>query len=82
MEIAIHYHAGRGFEEPALIFARRLFAKYDEAITSLALAPEGDDDLAVYLDGRLVHSTSGTGRLPRLADIDAALSPNPAPDAG
>jgi hypothetical protein len=74
MEIAIHYNAERGFEEPALIFARRLFATYDEAIASLALVPEGKDDLAVYLNGRLVHSASETGRLPRLADIGEAAS--------
>lgn len=82
MEIAIYYRADRGFEEAALIFARRLFARYDEAITALALAPSGVDDLAVYLNGRLVHSTSATGRLPRLADIAAALPPPSEVDTG
>ncbi|MDQ3692524.1 MAG: hypothetical protein M3464_02700 [Chloroflexota bacterium] len=70
MEITIQYHAERGFEAPALAFARRLFAVHDEEITSLALVPRTEDDLAVYLNGRLVHSTSETGRLPKLADID------------
>ncbi len=69
MEIAIHYDPGRGFEEPALNLARRLFARYDEAILSLALVPEAGDDLAVYLNGTLVHSTVATGRLPMLADL-------------
>jgi hypothetical protein len=69
MDIAIRYSVERGFEEAALVFARRLFAEFDEAIASLALIPGADDDLAVYLDGRLIHSTSQTGRLPRLADV-------------
>jgi hypothetical protein len=72
LDIAIRYSVERGFEEAALIFARRLFAEYDEAIDSLALIPDADDDLAVYLDGRLVHSASRSGRLPRLADVRAA----------
>jgi len=74
MEITIQYNVERGFEAPALAFARRLFAVYDEAITSLALAPATADDLAVYLNGQLVHSTSETGRLPKLADIEGASS--------
>jgi predicted Rdx family selenoprotein len=69
MEIAIRYCAERGFEEAALVFARRLFATFDEEIASLALVPVEDEDLAVYLDGRLVHSASETGRLPRLTDL-------------
>lgn len=72
MEIAIHYDPARGFEEPALIFARRLFARYDEAITSLALVPDPNDDLTVYLNGTLVHSVAATGRLPKLADLGLA----------
>ncbi|HEY7029802.1 MAG TPA: Rdx family protein [Thermomicrobiales bacterium] len=69
MEIAIRYCAERGFEEPALLFARRLFAEFDEAIESLALVPVEDEDLAVYLNGQLVHSTSESGRLPRIASL-------------
>ena len=78
MEIAIHYDPARGFEEPALILARRLFARYDEAIASLALVPDPNDELAVYLDGRLVHSMAATGRLPKLADL--GLPPPDVPD--
>ncbi len=69
MNIVIRYSAARGFEEQALIFARRLFARYDEAVESLALVPDEGDDLTVFLDGVCVHSMSGTGRLPRLADV-------------
>jgi predicted Rdx family selenoprotein len=69
MEIAIRYCAERGFEDAALVFARRLFAEFDDEIASLALVPVDDEDLAVYLDGRLVHSTSQAGRLPRMADV-------------
>jgi hypothetical protein len=74
MDIAIHYDPARGYEEPALIFARRLFARYDEAIVALALVPDPGGDLAVYLNGALVHSTATAGRLPRLADLDAGTS--------
>ena len=69
MNISIHYNVERGFEEAALRFARRLFAEFDEAIASLELIPVEDEDLAVYVDGRLTHSTSKSGRLPRLADL-------------
>jgi len=69
MEFVIRYNVQRGFEEPALMFARRLFAEFDEAIDSLVLVPVEADDLAVYLDGRLVHSVRESGRLPRLADL-------------
>ena len=69
MNVEIRYNAERGFEEAALVFARRLFAEFDEAIESLGLVPVDDQDLAVYLDGQLVHSASATGRLPRLADV-------------
>jgi hypothetical protein len=71
LDIVIRYSADRGFEEPALAFARRLFAVFDEEIGSLGLIPVEDEDLAVYLDGRLVHSASRSGRLPRLSDLQA-----------
>lgn len=74
MNIVIRYSATRGFEEPALIFARRIFARYDEAVESLALVPDEDDDLAVFLDEVRVHSARETGRLPKLADLAAARS--------
>jgi hypothetical protein len=69
MDISIRYSVERGFEDAALRLARRLFAELDEAITSLELIPVEDEDLAVFLDGRLVHSTSRSGRPPRLADL-------------
>lgn len=76
MEIAIHYDPAHGYEEPALIFARRLFARHDEAIVALALVPEAGADLSVYLNGELVHSTVAAGRLPRLADLDTGTAGN------
>lgn len=69
MEVVIHFSAERGFEEAALIFARRLFAVFDEGIDALSLIPDEADDLAVYVDGRLVHSVRQSGRLPRVADL-------------
>jgi hypothetical protein len=69
MDISIHYNVERGFEEAALRLARRLFAELDEAIDSLELIPVEDEDMAVFLNGRLVHSVSQSGRLPRLADL-------------
>jgi predicted Rdx family selenoprotein len=69
VNIVIRYSAERGFEEAALIFARRIFARYDEDVESLALVPDESDDLAVFLDGVRVHSASESGRLPRLADL-------------
>lgn len=81
MEIAIHYDPARGFEEPALLLARRLFARYDEAIASLALVPDPDDELSVYLNGTLVHSVTATGRLPKLADLGLPPAAAPTDDA-
>jgi len=72
LDIVVHYNIERGFEEPALRLARRLFAELDEAITSLALFPVADEDLDVYLNGHLVHSTTRAGRPPRVAEILAA----------
>ena len=69
MDISIHYNVERGFEEAALRLARRLFAELDESIDSLELIPVEDEDMAVSLNGRLVHSVSQSGRLPRLADL-------------
>jgi hypothetical protein len=74
MEIVIHYNVERGFEEAALALARRLFAELDEAIASLALIPVADEDLAVSLNGRLIHSASRSGGLPRVGDLLAACS--------
>lgn len=71
MDIVIHYNPERGFEEPALMLARRLFAEFDEAIDSVSLLPVADEDVALYFDGRLLHSRSQTDRSPRVADIRA-----------
>jgi hypothetical protein len=69
MNIVVHYNVERGFDEAALMLARRLFAEFDEAIESLALIPVTDEDLDLHLNGRLVHSASRSGRLPRVADV-------------
>lgn len=72
MDIVIRYNPERGFEEAALTLARRLFAQFDEAITSLALIPVADEDLDLHLDGHLIHSTTQSGHPPRVAHIIAA----------
>jgi hypothetical protein len=79
MNISIRYSVERGFEDAALRFARRLFAVLDEAIASLELIPVEDEgeDLAVYLDGQLVHSQRRSGQEPRLSDVLAARDRRP-----
>jgi hypothetical protein len=72
MNFAIHYNPSRGFEDEALALARRLFARFDEAIDSLALIPVEDEDLDLVLDGRLLRSLSQSGQLPRVADVQVA----------
>ena len=74
MKITITYNATNDFEDAALALARRIFAQFDEAIDSLVLAPVGDEDLALHLDGDLVHSASQSGRLPLVADLRAAIT--------
>lgn len=74
MNITITYNPVDGFEDAALALARRVFAHYDEAVESLVLVPAGDEDLALHLDGELVHSASRSGRLPLVADLRAALA--------
>jgi hypothetical protein len=74
MHITITYGAAEGFEDAALALARRVFAQYDEAVESLVLVPAGDEELALYLDGDLVHSASRSGRLPLVADLRAAIA--------
>jgi hypothetical protein len=69
MEIVIRYSIEHEFEEAALVFARRVFAAFDEAVDALTLVPDEGDDLVVYLDGRLVHSVREAGRMPKLADL-------------
>jgi hypothetical protein len=73
MHITITYGADDGFEDAALALARRVFAHYDEAVESLVLVPVDDEDLALHLDGALVHSANQSGRLPLVADLRAAL---------
>ncbi len=73
MTIVIRYNPARGFEDTALALARRLFAQFDEAIDSLSLIPVTDEDLDLHLDGHLLHSTTQSGTLPRVAQVTAAL---------
>jgi hypothetical protein len=73
MDLVIHYSQARGFEDDALALARRLFAHFDEAIDSLALIPVADENLDLFLDGRLLQSLSRSGRLPMVADVHRAL---------
>jgi hypothetical protein len=69
VHFVIHYGLGAGFEDEALALARRLFASFDEAIDSLTLIPVGDNELDLFLNGRLIHSYRQSGRTPRLADL-------------
>jgi predicted Rdx family selenoprotein len=74
MHLIIHYSVELGYEDEALTLARRLFAHFDLAIDSLALVPVDADELDLYLDGRLVHARSRSGRAPRVADLQAMLA--------
>ncbi len=69
MDLLIRYGPSATDEEEALALARRLFAHFDEAIDSLTLVPTQEDELALSLNGRLVHSRAESGRPPRLADV-------------
>ncbi|HEX5501031.1 MAG TPA: hypothetical protein VFW96_00330 [Thermomicrobiales bacterium] len=71
-DLVIEY--GAADEDAALALARRLFAAFDETIDSLALLPVAGDDLALYLNGRLVGSRRRAGRAPLVADVRAALA--------
>ena len=73
MHITIRYNPANDFEDAALALARRVFAQYDEAVESLVLVPVSDEDLALFLDGSLIHSASQSGRWPLVADLRAAL---------
>ncbi len=72
LDLAIRYHPL--FEDEALGLARRLFAQFDAAIDSLVLTPIGDDDFALFLNGRLIHSQRESGSAPRVADVLEAMS--------
>ena len=69
MHFVIHFGAAAGFEDDALALARRLFARFDEAIDSLALIPTDGPDFDLFLNGQLIHSYRRSGRAPRLADV-------------
>ena len=69
MDFVIRFGSADGLEDEALALARRLFAHFDEAIDSLTLVPVDADELALFLDGRLIHSRVESGRAPRLADV-------------
>jgi predicted Rdx family selenoprotein len=73
MDLVIRYGSAAGLEDEALALARRLFAHFDEAIDSLTLVPVADDELAVVVQGRLIHSRAASGRAPRLSDVVAAV---------
>jgi predicted Rdx family selenoprotein len=74
IDIIIRYDPALGHEEAALALARRLFARLDERIDSLALIPDDASEFDLYLNGRLVHSLSRSGRAPLAADVTAALA--------
>jgi D-serine deaminase-like pyridoxal phosphate-dependent protein len=77
IDIVIRYPATEADEEIALALARRLFARLDEAIDSLVLAPGEAEALIVHLNGQLAYDARAAGRGPRVADV-LALLPNPA----
>lgn len=77
MDLLIRYGPAPTDEDGALALARRLFAHFDEAIDSLTLVPIDDDELALLLNGRLVHSRAQSGRPPRLTDILALSNGTP-----
>jgi predicted Rdx family selenoprotein len=71
LDLSIRYH--RDFEDEALGLARRLFARFDEAIDSLTLTPMREHDFALFLNGQLVHSQRESGSAPRVAHLFAAM---------
>jgi predicted Rdx family selenoprotein len=75
LDLVIRYHMM--YEDEALGLARRLFARFDEAIDSLILMPVADDDFSLSLNGQLVHSQRQSGTAPRAADIVALRDGDP-----
>ncbi|MCA1666571.1 MAG: Rdx family protein [Thermomicrobia bacterium] len=72
LDFVIRYdHA---YEDQALALARRLFARFDEEIDSLALTPMDDGEFALFLNGHLIHSQRASGSAPRVADLLEAMS--------
>ncbi|MGN6359685.1 MAG: Rdx family protein [Thermomicrobiales bacterium] len=73
LHLVIQYDPAQGDEDAALALARRLFARFDEAIDSLALIPAAESDFALYWNDRLVCSQRATGKAPQVADLLALL---------
>jgi hypothetical protein len=74
IEFSIRYSVAAGYEGAALALARRLFAVYDTGIDSLSLVPTGEEEFALYFNGRLVTSHQRDGRMPTVADVRDLLS--------
>jgi len=72
LNIAIYFERIE-YEDAALALARRLFARFDERIESLTLAPVTEEEFALFLNGTLIRSQRQSGLPPRVADIVAAL---------
>ncbi len=71
LDLVICYH--KDFEDEALGLARRLFARFDEAIDSLILAPIHEHDFSLLFNGQVIHSLGDSGSAPRVADLLAIL---------
>ncbi len=72
LNIAIYFERIE-YEDAALALARRLFARFDERIQSLTLAPVMEEEFALFLNGTLIRSQRQSGLPPRVADVVAAL---------
>ncbi len=72
LNIAIYFERIE-YEDAALALARRLFARFDERIESLTLAPVTEEEFALFLNGALIRSQRQSGLPPRVADVVAAL---------
>ena len=74
MNFVIHFNREAGYEDEALLLARRLFATFDTEIDSLALIPVADEEIDLVYDDRLIASLRRDGRPPRVADVVALLA--------
>lgn len=72
LNLVIHFEPIE-YEDAALALARRLFARFDERIDSLTLAPTAEHEFALFLNGVLIRSQHQSGHPPRVADVVAAL---------
>jgi len=75
LNLVVRYHMR--YEDEALGLARRLFARFDEAIDSLVLMPVTQDDFSLSLNGRVLHSQDQSGSAPRVANVVAACDEQP-----